>query len=397
MKKVLFLCGSYRPGGAEKGFVSLLNSLPLDKIEAHVMMLEEEGMFKNQLPNNIIVKHAPIEMVVMNARIKTSFFWRKVTPLTFIKKVASMIKGKFAKCRKGLGSQQFFWNEIKNSVPHNTTKYDAVISFMAGFCNYYAIDKVNAEKKYLWVHNDYNSMDSVQSFDKKYFQAANKVATISPICVNALTENFPEIKDKFILVENISSASEILQKSNELVNDIQQDKYDFTISSVGRLYEQKGYDMAIEAARIMKEKGLNFCWFVLGDGVLRSSLENKIKEYALENNFKLLGVRTNPYAYIAKSTMFVMTSRYEGKSIALDEAKILCKPILSTKYPSVYDNIHDGVNGILVEQDPYDIAKGIECLYKDLELRQALITHLVKHPASNESKVRTQILELIGL
>ena len=47
---------------------------------------------------------------------------------------------------------------------------------------------------------------------------------------------FPEIKDKFILVENISSTTEILQKSNEPVNDMQQDKYDFTISSVENIF-----------------------------------------------------------------------------------------------------------------------------------------------------------------
>ena len=90
-----------------------------------------------------------------------------------------------------------------------------------------------------------------------------------------------------------------------------------------------------------------------------------------------------------------MTSRFEGKSIALDEAKILCKPILSTIYPSVYDNIEDGINGILVEQTPADIANGIERLYKDDKLRQSLISYLETHPLSNEIAVRNQIMNLL--
>ena len=395
MKKVLFLCSSYRAGGAERAFVSLLNSLPLDQIEAHVMVIEEDGLFMNQLPNDIIIKHAPNEMVIANARFSSLYFWKHVTTLTLLKKVTSVIKRKISKQGRTLGNQQFFWNEVKHTIPKNAEKYDVVISFMAGFCNYYAIDKVEAKKKILWFHNDYNKIITEPDYDNYYFSVANNVATISSVCVDALVENFPQLKNKFILVENISPASLIVSKSQEPCEEISTNNYDFTISSVGRLFEQKGYDMAIEAARILKERGINFCWNVIGEGELRPILEKRIKEYALENNFKLLGIRANPYPYIANSTIFAMTSRFEGKSIALDEAKILCKPILSTKYPSVYDNIKDGVNGILVEQTPIDIANGIERLYKEKDLRESLITFLSNNPTSNEAKVREQIMNLI--
>lgn len=395
MKKVLFLCSSYRSGGAERAFVSLLNSLPLDKIEAHVMVIEEEGLFMNQLPQNIIIEHAPVEMVIANARIKSSYFWKHVTIRTLFAKIHSILKGKIVNRKKTKGSQQYFWNEVKGSVPNNTNNYDVVISFMGGFCNYYAIDKVDAKAKYLWVHNDYNKLGCSAEFDKPYFSAATKVATISSVCVESLKENFPELGDKFIMVENVSPTSLILEKSKEPVDDMFIDQYDFTISSVGRLFEQKGYDMAIDAANIMKDRGLNFCWYVVGEGELRSTFEKKIKEYGLENNFKLLGLRANPYPYIANSTFFVMTSRFEGKSIALDEAKILCKPILSTKYPSVYDNIRDRVDGILVEQDSVAIANGIEMLYADKAICNRLISYLRNHPSSNESMVRQQIMHLI--
>ena len=395
MKKVLFLCSSYRSGGAERGFVSLLNALPLDKMEAHVMVIEEEGLFKEQLPENIIVKHAPKNLVVAGARIKSSYFWKYTSISSTLKKVTSIVKGKFVIKKEKISTEQYFWREFKNIIPENEEKYDAVISFMAGICNYYAIDKVNAKKKFLWVHSDYNKMLSNAKYDKPYFTAADKVATISSICVDALTQNFPALKEKFILVENVSPASLIIKKSKEKVNDIQPEKYDYIISSVGRLHEVKGYDMAVEAARIMKDRDLNFCWNIVGEGEQRPALEKKIKEYGLEDNFKLLGLRANPYPYVANSDLFVMTSRHEGKSIALDEAKILCIPILSTIYPSVYDNIQEGVDGILVEQNPVDIASGIESLCKDKELRQKMNSYLTTHPASNEAKVREQIMNLI--
>ena len=395
MKKVLFLCSSYRSGGAERGFVSLLNALPLDKMEAHVMVIEEEGLFKEQLPENIIVKHAPKNLVVAGARIKSSYFWKYASISSTLKKVTSIVKGKFVIKKEKISSEQYFWREFKNIIPENEEMYDAVISFMAGICNYYAIDKVNAKKKFLWVHSDYNKMLSNAKYDELYFTAADKVATISSICVDALTQNFPALKEKFILVENVSPASLIIKKSKEKVDEIQPGKYDYIISSVGRLHEVKGYDMAVEAARIMKDRGLNFCWNIIGEGEQRPALEKKIKEYGLEDNFKLLGLRANPYPYVANSTIFVMTSRYEGKSIALDEAKILCKPIMSTIYPSVYDNIQNGVDGVLAEQNPVDIANAIESLCKNKELRQEITSYLTAHPASNETKVREQIMNLI--
>lgn len=395
MKKVLFLCSSYRSGGAERGFVSLLNALPLDKMEAHVMVIEEEGLFKEQLPENIIVKHAPKNLVVAGARVKSSYFWKYVSIPSMLKKVTSIVKGKFVIKKEKISSEQYFWREFKNIIPENEEEYDAVISFMAGICNYYAIDKVKAKKKFLWVHSDYNKMLSSAKYDEPYFTVADKVATISSICVDALTQNFPLQKEKFILVENVSPASLIIKKSKEKVGDIQPGKYDYIISSVGRLHEVKGYDMAVEAARIMKDRGLNFCWNIIGEGEQRPALEKKIKEYGLEDNFKLLGLRANPYPYVANSTIFVMTSRYEGKSIALDEAKILCKPIMSTIYPSVYDNIQNGVDGVLAEQNPVDIANAIESLCKNKELRQEITSYLTAHPASNETKVREQIMNLI--
>ena len=63
-------------------------------------------------------------------------------------------------------------------------------------------------------------------------------------------------------------------------------------------------------------------------------------------------------------------SRYEGKSIVLDEAKILCKPIVVTNYTTVVDSITDGVNGRIVQFDPNEIANGIlELLNSDVQTK----------------------------
>ena len=74
--------------------------------------------------------------------------------------------------------------------------------------------------------------------------------------------------------------------------------------------------------------------FVLGAGELQSELEAQIKHQGVGDCFTLLGERANPYPYIKESDIVVQTSRFEGKSIVLSEAKVLGKPIVATAYPT---------------------------------------------------------------
>ena len=80
-------------------------------------------------------------------------------------------------------------------------------------------------------------------------------------------------------------------------------------------------------------------------------IKNLIEKKNLENHFKLLGFKENPYPYIKHADIYVQPSRYEGKSIAIDEAKILNKPIIVTNFETAKDQINDGMNGIIVEYE----------------------------------------------
>ena len=73
-----------------------------------------------------------------------------------------------------------------------------------------------------------------------------------------------------------------------------------------------------------------------------------------------------------KADIIVQPSRFEGKSIVLDEAKILGKPIVVTDYASVADQIIDGVTGVIVDIDPKSVADGIERVIHDKELAKHL-------------------------
>ena len=112
---------------------------------------------------------------------------------------------------------------------------------------------------------------------------------------------------------------------------------------------------------------------------------NSIKRVA--SNFILLGIKENPYPYIKNATIYAQTSRFEGKSLAIDEAKILHKPILVTNFPSAKDQIINQENGIIVSLDAESIAEGIENLIQDSNSRNHLIANLKLKNYGTESEI----------
>ena len=148
--------------------------------------------------------------------------------------------------------------------------------------------------------------------------------------------------------------------------------------TVGRFSSQKCYDMAVAAADILNRKGYDFRWFAIGKGQLEEQIKEQIKSLGLEEKFILLGEKSNPYPYINNCDIYVQPSYFEGKSIAIDEAKIFAKPIVCTSFPTVYDQLADGETALLAEINAESIAEKIEMLLKDDSLCKTLSGNLKK-------------------
>ena len=89
------------------------------------------------------------------------------------------------------------------------------------------------------------------------------------------------------------------------------------------------------------------------------------KEKNLKDRVILLGQKENPYPYIRESDIYIQTSRYEGKSISIDEAKVLAKPIVITNFKTAKNHIRDGENGIISKMDAVSVDDSIERLIKE--------------------------------
>ncbi|PGZ56850.1 glycosyltransferase, partial [Bacillus cereus] len=257
--------------------------------------------------------------------------------------------------------------------------YDVAIGYLEKSPIYFVVDKVKAKKKIGWIHTNYSNSGMDCDFDNVYFEQLDNIITVSEECAKSLEENFAHLKYKIKSIYNIVSPNLISELSNvNSIDNCMSDKSYVNILTVARLSYEKGIDMAIESCKQLVNKGYKIRWYVLGEGREREALEKLIESEKLEEVFKLLGIRENPYPYIKQTDLYVQPSRYEGKSIAIDEAKILNRPIIVTNFNTAKDQIEHGVNGLIVSMNAKSISSGIETMLKDVQLRENLRRNLSK-------------------
>jgi colanic acid/amylovoran biosynthesis glycosyltransferase len=119
---------------------------------------------------------------------------------------------------------------------------------------------------------------------------------------------------------------------------------------VGRLCEQKGQLLLVEAARELARSGLPFQLTLVGDGPLRAPLEQRIAEYGLTQQVIITGVATGAQVqqHLLHSRAFVLPSFGEGLPVAIMEALALQRPVISTYIAGIPELVRPGVNGWLV-------------------------------------------------
>ncbi len=382
MKKVLIVMLSLYNGGAEKSLVNMLNELPSDRFEVDLLLFRREGMFLKQVPSWINILETPDKLGKLYSPVKKSgnMMFTKVFGT-----VVSKIKESHPNMREGYRWENFYSKKIDRLEQ----KYDIAIAYTSGEPMFYVGDKVTADKKIAWIHNDFRSAKHPKKYDYKYFKDMELV-TISEECARIVEEEFADLHKHVNNIANITSSKVVRDRASEFIPK-EFDKESFNILSIGRLSEQKGFDFAVEAAAMLRDAGKNFKWFIIGDGGLHDKLESMIKEKKLENQFFLLGPRENPYPYIKNCDLFAQTSRFEGKSVVLDEAKIIGAPIIVTKYPTVFDQIEDRKEGYIVEINSKSIADGISHLIENEEERNSLSQYLLAHEYGNQEEINKYI------
>lgn len=383
MKRILFVMLSLYNGGAEKSLVNLLNQLPADLYQVDLLLFRREGMFLRQVPETVRILDTPKALEALYAPVSRAGVY---APIKTVGTLLSRVM-----IRKDEGRSGFRWRHFYSKVQHKLEgHYDIAVAYIDGEPAYYVDDFVDADKKMVWVHTDYRGDSENSPYDADIYRKFDAIATVSEGCADALREEFPSLAGKIYNIPNITSASVVRQRADEFVPEEFPENV-LTILSIGRLSEEKGFDMALKAAQILKERGYRFHWFIVGDGPLESELKHTAATLQVKDCVTFLGARENPYPYIKCADIFVQTSRFEGKSVVLDEAKILGKPIVVTNYNTVADQITQGRDGVVVELSPEGIAAGIAELLDNPGKREQFQRFLSVQDLGNEDQVEKYI------
>ena len=150
------------------------------------------------------------------------------------------------------------------------------------------------------------------------------------------------------------------------------------ILSVGSLENQKGFDMAIEAADILRRHHIGFEWFILGEGKERDNLQKKINSSNLKGYVHLCGIRKNPYPYYKFCDLYVQPSRHEGYGLAVEEARILECCIIVTDFAGAKEQIKHQLTGSIINFDCEILEKEIRKLLTSSQLRKKYKKNLEK-------------------
>ena len=389
-KKILFNMYNLEIGGAEKSLLSILNTIDYSKYNVDLFLYEHSGELINELPKevNLLSEIDIYKTLCESTKLTFKRGYIKLGIIRIISKYLSIIK------KVPLAYDQYM-NDLANKIlPNIDGEYDIAISNI--WPHNLVVDKVKAKKKIGWIHTDYSNMEIDYQKDLKILDKLDYIISVSENCKESFDKTHPNLKYKSINLENIVSSNLVKELGEkEIEEEMLFNNEDIKILTVGRLHPEKGVDRVVEVCKKLKDDGKNFKWYIVGFGSQEKELKIRAKQLDIEDNFYILGKKVNPYPYFKKCDIYVQPSRYEGKSVAITEAKVFNKPIVITDYNSAKDQIKNKETGLIIENSVDGIYNGVKRIIEDDNLRKYIINNLKNLRWSNEDEIE-KLYEIMG-
>lgn len=368
MKKIAIISRALHMNGATKALVEMLRRIDYEVVEIDLWVLDFSNMAEAwvaQIPEKVRIREIP------RYEIATGIFCKIMrNPIHFVKSIVAGYKLKYEK------EMILQWKYTAQRLPVIQEKYDVAISFRHFDIDvFYVIKNIKAQKKYFWVHGVQEISTREIEILNPYYKKYNGVFPVSVTAKKNIENFFPSLKDKCKVAYCVVDAKEIIEKAKKAVELFDKEGIDI-IFTIARLGEEKGVDIAIEAAKILMDRNIEFKWYVAGDGNQRKNYENMVEKYGLKDKFILLGNVSNPYGMLKECTIYVQPSRLESYGLAINEAKILKKSIVCSDIAAGREQIVDGETGVLVGLSGEKFADAIQTLLKNKELRENLERNL---------------------
>jgi len=310
MKKCLLLIPRMGNGGAERVMATIANNLCAENEVQIVTMTDAESFY------------------ALDERVKITGLGQNVNRKNKLTLLFSMAIG---------GIKTFF--ALKKKIKKE--KPDVVLSFLQS-ANMMAILLKMFGGKFRLVVSE-RCDPSERGFGDRFFEKHFYRKADVTVCQSKKVMEFFKEKDraKMTVIPNPIAASAIPERF--------EGERRHTVVGVGRLSEQKNFDMLIRAFAALPERFSDYTLEIYGGGPLEEKLQSLIEELGLSERVKLMGVKKNVMHYISDVALYVMSSNYEGFPNALAEAMATGLPVISTNFSTgVAGDIVKAENGIVI-------------------------------------------------
>ena len=318
-KKLLFVIPSLTGGGAERVVIHLINYLDKDKHDIVLVIFKDIRDCEKNL-------HSPVEIICLNKKSRWDFF-----------KLILRLRKIMLDYKPNAVISLMFYTNIISVIARLflRTKFRLIIS------------EHNYPRKYLpkaplgWLKKWLMNLT---------YPRADLILTVSKSIERVIKEDFNIQPEKIKTIYNPIPLEDIKGKSQEGVeHPFFKNGNAKVIIGIGRLLEQKRFDSLLRAFSIVRGKKEKVYLIILGEGKLREELEVLSSQLKVSKWIDFVGFKDNPYAWISKADIFVLSSDYEGLPMVLLEAMACGVPVVSTDCPSgPGEIITNGKNGILV-------------------------------------------------
>lgn len=348
MKSLLFFMPDLNGGGAEKALIELLKLIDYTKYKVDLFLEFRSGPYISEVPKQVNVMH------IYGTR---KFYHRVCRKLLKLLHLNNTYHRLFTKRR------------IRKIVK---PRYDAIISFLEGKAlknHISVIERTN--NNITWVHCDLQNMHWTlkeyaikEAEEYSFYKEMNQIVFVSENAQIALNNIYKLDKSKQIVIHNPINREEIITLANSQTIP----KRKFTLCTVGRLTQAKGYDRLLRVTQRLASEGYDFDVWIIGIGELKSYLTGLAKKLDIEAMVHFLGFIRPPYPFIKAADVFISTSTAEGFSLVIGEALCIGKTVISTKTAGAVELLQEGKYGLLVNHDEDSIYCAIKTVINNPSL-----------------------------
>lgn len=383
-------------GGAETALIGMLQSIDYSRYDVDLFLYSHQGEMMQFIPKEVNLLHE-IKAYSMIERPMVEVLKKGCFSVFYARLKAKWQFRQYLRRKGDVESAalfQYIGNAVTPFLPslYSLGEYDLAISFIHP--HNIVRDKVLAKKKLCWIHTDYTRVDVNAELELPIWTSYDHIISISPDVARAFLQVFSSLSNKILEMENILSPVFVRKRADEfdVSAEIPKSANVINILSVGRFCEAKNYDNVPDICKKINSQlstlysQLTVRWFLIGYGN-ETLIRQRIKETDMEQNVIILGKRSNPYPYMRACDIYAQPSRYEGKSVTVREAQMLCKPVVVTDYPTAKSQIQHGVDGVIVPLDNEKCAQGIADFIRNKELQSHIVSCLREHDYGNVSEI----------